>query len=225
MSTTVEASPNDLRFLPRNTLRLLAPRTPARGVVPRVLQGNGWKKMAKKNGNSETAIAPAEGGTTLAKVNQVVDKWDDETQAEIDGWYRPEDNVDVRVAGRIEDYTTFMNEDGEEREVIVLRLATECTAMLAQEPIALGPNHFLAVGKRYHLGKLFELERGSCVAFTAKEKIRLRGGKTMWKFELKIDPKSRRPRTQLSKPSAMSERQLPAASAKEELEELDDLPF
>lgn len=118
--------------------------------------------------------------------------FEDQTTPEIDGWYKPElaynaskkmgQIVHARVVGRI----TIENDDGE-RDVVLVKVFSPVKAQSTEEDrkeIELKKGDVLAVGIRYNLKELLSyVEHRGEVKFAATEKVKLKGGRTMWKFK------------------------------------------
>jgi hypothetical protein len=166
----------------------------------------------------KAAIQKKPEDTNLVALNpeSAIANWDDYSQPEIEGWYRPEDNINAWVIGTIVGFAMLEGAEGP-YEIAALRLAVTCKAMFEQEPVILNPGHILAVAQRFNLTRMFACEVGSRVAFRAIDRKNIGRGRSVWKFNVKLDPRHSEPRKTLAQPSTT--KQLPASV------DQDDLPF
>ena len=138
-------------------------------------KGNGSAKAAKSDDENVFSDLP-EGFDTGG--------FDDMSRPEIDGWYSPEmhpGTVAGTVVGRIE----VADEDGDLRDVILLETAVPVTASVDKEPTLLPVGSVLGVGMRMDLKILLSyVEHKGKAIFKPIEKIKIKGGRTKWKFAI-----------------------------------------
>ena len=111
--------------------------------------------------------------------------------AEIDGWLNPEklQESEGRVFGTIVEHRTVEIGDDQKRALIV-RLLDEATAVKgagsSKEVVILQAGDHMAVVSSAKLEILFSLPLETVVIIEPVERIRLKGGRTMWVYDLQV---------------------------------------
>lgn len=142
----------------------------------------------------------------------------DQTTPEIDGWYKPEIGFDKvkkigpTILGQVVGRITIENDDGE-RDVVIVKLLQPAKAQDADDKertIDLAVGQCLGVGIRYNLRELLSfVEHRGVVKFRPTELQKLKGGRTMWKFQFAAKGKKSAPPAPAKKAEASADGELP----------------
>lgn len=138
-------------------------------------------------GKAGTTTA-AEKPLTRAAVEPKFD-WDQEiAEPEIDGWYDAEHSG--VVIGQICGFKVINTVHGKQ-DVVIVALKGACKAMTKEDGsndldlTTLEPGKNIAIGIRSKLVPLLEyVETKAVIRLESTEKIKIKGGKTMWKFKI-----------------------------------------
>jgi hypothetical protein len=134
----------------------------------------------KSKGEGAAAAGEAEDTDFGAPSN-----FEDVGTPDIDGWFKPEEGSKFlgQVVGRIQ----IENDDGKMRDVVLVKLEKPCaSAVVEGEDATLDAGQVLGVGVRAKLTELlYYVEKKGRVYAKAVSKQKLKGGRTMWVFEVK----------------------------------------
>lgn len=144
--------------------------------------------MAKTATATATAAKKTKPGTTdEPAVKAVPDEFDmrgfeDVTTPDIDGWYDP-NTYKGAVIGTMVGAFAIRGDNGT-RTVAVLKLQKSAGAMVDGEEGELEKGQHIGVGIRSKLGEIM-YRVNNIIYLKPTEKVKLKGGKTMWKFDLR----------------------------------------
>lgn len=147
---------------------------------------------------------------TAADFEKEFAKSEDLSLPEIDGWYDPETamNKGQPLIGRICGHMVVQGDQGP-RDVVLVRLQLPIITMKDDSEHPLKVDDVIGVGVRYGLRPIMDyVEHRGRLMVKASGKNKLKGGKSVWKFEVKC----------LGKKSQMALASAPTSSD-------DDIPF
>lgn len=157
--------------------------------------------MAKSKESAKAATPPAAASTSNGK-RTAAQMSDEELEAAVDGhsgardvgtpdiqgWYKPESKSVVygKIVGAI---GISQEERGvvSVRSVVLIELERACDAIMDKEEITMDPGQVLGLSVSAKLTELLHYVEGNGVVYIKPlEKVALKGGRSMWKFKVKI---------------------------------------
>ncbi len=157
----------------------------------------------KKNGSETAQQKPSTLRETRVSGEADFLNWDDEgSLPDVAGFYQPTEKGPW-VAGTIKGFVEFEDRDtGEPRTMIILKVAQDTVAVESGaeegETVVVDKGDYLGVSARSGMRSVFECGPGTRIAFQSITCKKIGRGKTMWSFNVRIDPATRckRPATE-----------------------------
>lgn len=110
--------------------------------------------------------------------------FEDVGQPDIDGWYKPE--LAEKFLGQVVGRTQIPNDDGQMRDVVLIKLEKPCKAVMEEKEVLLQPGQCMGVGIRAKLTELlYYVSKKGRVYAKVEGKRKLKGGRVMWLFAVK----------------------------------------
>lgn len=155
------------RLFTLGTILCMAAETSSAGNTPKASSKSASKEETKKS------KAPTGEG------------WNDETEADIEGWFKPEEGA--TIMGKLVGYIQIADKKKKEaRDVAIIELAEDCEfCVVDKKKTTLKKGQCVGVGLRAKISGVVLYKFGSGIYIEATEKIDIGGGQTMWKFEWK----------------------------------------
>lgn len=160
---------------------------------------------------------------------EFAEKGEQISRPDIDGWYDPKFSMEKKqpLVGQVSGHMVIDDDanDGK-RDIIIVTLAVPITAKEGGKPVELKAGQSIAVGVRHGLAGLFECIENKCkVMVKAEGQENLKGGKSVWKFDMRSIGKRAEFTGKKAAQVEADEARLAAEKAAARAQAGDDIPF